>query len=85
MTTHNLNKLLRYGGRLSAELTTLLPRDSEEDKRLFGLLQKAYVQSRYDLDYTISEPDVKLLWDKIDHLQANIERVFENILSKWAK
>ena len=85
MTTHNLNKLLRYGSRLSAELSTLLPRDSEEDKRLFGLLQKAYVQSRYDLDYTISEPDVKLLWDKIDHLQANIERVFENILSKWAK
>lgn len=63
--THNIDRLLRYAGLVSYQLPDIFPQKTEEDKRLFNLLQKAYIDTRYKEDYKISNGDLLHLTEKI--------------------
>ena len=43
VNTHNLDKLIRYSSMIGFEAATIFPRKTESDRRLFQLLQRAYV------------------------------------------
>lgn len=64
-TTHSLERLLLYAGLVRGELSDLFPQRSEEEKRLFQLLQKAYIDSRYREDYKITARELHLLSQKV--------------------
>ena len=61
VNTHNLDKLIRYCSMIGFEASAIFPRKTEMDKKLFQLLQRAYVESRYGQDYNISYPDLIVL------------------------
>ncbi|HWB26308.1 MAG TPA: HEPN domain-containing protein [Chitinophagaceae bacterium] len=66
--THNLDRLIRYGSLVSYQLPDIFPRKTEQDKRLFTLLQKAYGDARYRDDYSIAQNDLLLLTEKVRYL-----------------
>lgn len=66
-TTHSLERLLRYAALVSFRVHPLFPQQTEKDKRLFRLLQKAYIDTRYN-DYTISGQDLVCLTGRVEHL-----------------
>ncbi|WP_301380068.1 HEPN domain-containing protein, partial [uncultured Alistipes sp.] len=51
------------------------PRDTEEEKRLFDLLQRAYIESRYNPDFEITKEDIDALIPKIEKLRDIVEKV----------
>jgi HEPN domain-containing protein len=53
LNTHNLDKLIRYCSMVSYKLPDIFSRTNEKNERLFQLLQKAYIGSRYDKSYFI--------------------------------
>ncbi|WP_428330313.1 hypothetical protein [Mucilaginibacter sp.] len=53
--------------------------ETAEDKLLFALLQDAYAQSRYSLDFDPEEQQVTLLFSKV----AEFNRVGENIYRQY--
>lgn len=53
LNTHNLDKLIRYCSLVSYKLPDIFSRNNEKNERLFQLLQKAYIGSRYDKNYVI--------------------------------
>lgn len=66
--THNLERLLRYGSMVSYQLPDVFPRKTENEKRLFGLLQKAYIDTRYTENYTINNTDLGLLTARVNRI-----------------
>ncbi|MEO7331949.1 MAG: HEPN domain-containing protein [Minicystis sp.] len=59
--THDLELLAAQAAPLHPALAGALPRVEPEDKRLFVVLRKAYIDARYTMNYRISIPDLEAL------------------------
>ena len=69
VVTHNLDKLYRYCCMACYKLPeVILGNNKENDKRLFNLLQKAYIDTRYRNDYYITTVDLLALTDILKRL-----------------
>jgi HEPN domain-containing protein len=68
VNTHNIDRLIRYAGLVSYQLPDIFPQKTEQQKRLFGLLQRAYVDARYKEDYKISTDDLLYLAEKVQQI-----------------
>ncbi len=73
--THNLDKLYRYSRHLREGLTDVFPRDNQDEKHVFKLLQKAYIESRYRNDFKIRQEEVSLLHDRVRKLSEVCEHI----------
>jgi len=51
VNTHNLDKLIRSCSMVSYKLPEVFNRNNEQNERLFQLLQKAYIDTRYKDSY----------------------------------
>jgi uncharacterized protein len=73
-TIHDLEKL----GALVAPLHPLLaepfPMATEEDKRLFDLLRRAYIEARYKKSYRITAEELGALGERVWDLAERVER-----------
>jgi uncharacterized protein len=73
-TIHDLEKL----GALVAPLHPLLaepfPMASEEDKHLFDLLRRAYIEARYKKSYRITAEELGALGERVRDLAGRVER-----------
>ncbi len=58
---HNLGRLLRLCSLVSPHLHNIFPQHTEIEKKRFQLLQKAYICSRYNPNFTISTKDFEIL------------------------
>jgi HEPN domain. len=63
--THNIDKLIRYCSMVSYKLPDIFSRNNDRNERLFQLLQKAYIDSRYKEHYLILNDDLLKLTEKI--------------------
>ncbi|NOQ25373.1 MAG: HEPN domain-containing protein, partial [Bacteroidales bacterium] len=73
--THDLEELGRYAKNLSPEFDKVFPKSTKEEKRLFELLQKAYVDARYKKDYTIEKNELEYLEQKVKLLKEMTKRI----------
>lgn len=73
--SHNLEELMGYCKKHTTEIFDAFPRDTEEEKRLFELLQESYVQARYNKDFVVTREDLEALIPKVEQLGAIVERV----------
>ena len=67
--THDLEKLYRQICKLDSRFKTIFPRTTEEEERLFQLLKKAYIDSRYKLDYKVTKEDLEYLSERVKTLR----------------
>ena len=70
---HDLEKLDRQASRLDDRFKTIFPRSTPEEERLFIVLKKAYIDSRYKLDYSINCEDLKYLSERVQKLRELTE------------
>jgi HEPN domain-containing protein len=77
---HSLEKLHRYALPFSSELARVFPQNSKQEEWLFGLLQKAYIDTRYTPDYTIREPELLGLTGKVQRLHDIATELCSNIM-----
>lgn len=61
VNTHSLDKLLRYCSMVNYRIQEIFPRHTEQQERLFQLLQKAYIDTRYKDDYHINTADLEAI------------------------
>ncbi len=66
--THNLDKLYRYSKYLMPGLKDIFPRGVEKESKLFQCLQKAYLGSRYNPDFSIKYEMVSVLFERVNKL-----------------
>ena len=75
--------LEEYGALAASQepvFNTVFPRDNKEDERRFELLQKAYINARYNKkNYNITKEDLEWLTERVKQLQA----LTEEVCRKW--
>jgi len=59
--THSIDRLLRLAELVSYQIRDRLPRNTEQQKSRFTLLQKAYIEARYKPDFKVTESDIEYL------------------------
>jgi HEPN domain-containing protein/predicted nucleotidyltransferase len=81
--THNLEKLQRYAKHFSKELANVFPRKSVEEKHLFDLLKKGYIEARYDKKYEITKLETEYLIDRVKKMQVITEKICKEKISSF--
>lgn len=66
---HSLDRLFRYCTLVSTHLQEVFSGTGETDKKLFQLLQKAYIDCRYGSGFNISAADIETMTVKVTRLQ----------------
>ncbi|NII25159.1 HEPN domain-containing protein [Pseudoflavitalea sp. X16] len=73
--THNLDRLLRYSLAFCGSELNVFPRNTDQERRLFKLLQKAYIHGRYKDDFVITEKEFLILYERVQVLVANAKQL----------
>ena len=81
---HSLIKLSARAKTHSLESSKAFPRNTEEEKRLFDLLQDAYVQARYSLHFRITQEDIEALIPKVELLRDITRQCCEERIKVYA-
>ncbi|HEV7329673.1 MAG TPA: HEPN domain-containing protein [Flavisolibacter sp.] len=68
INTHSMDKLIRYCSMFCFELQDVFPRRNEKEKRVFQLLQKAYIDTRYKEDYCLQPDDILTITKQVKRL-----------------
>lgn len=73
--THDLVILRKLANSVDSRLLHILPLDNSENKHLFKLLRKAYVDARYKPSYIISKDELSQLYKQVDELKKSGELI----------
>ena len=73
---HDLQFLIEKCKPYTLELAKVFPCDSDEEKRLFDLLRRAYLEARYNKkNFIVTKADIDALVPKIELLRDIVEKV----------
>ncbi len=72
---HELSFLIEKCKSHTLEIAKVFPCDTAEEKRLFKLLERAYVESRYNPDFEITKADIDALLPKVERLRDIVAKV----------
>ena len=81
---HSLIKLSDRAKTHSLESSKAYQKNTEEEKRLFDLLQDAYVQARYSLHFRITQEDIEALIPKVELLRDIARQCCEERIKVYA-
>ena len=81
--THNLDKLKRYAKRFSEPLDAVFPDNTPEERHLFDLLKRGYVDARYKANYQITVEELQVLIDRVGRLQEIAGLLCEEKISSF--
>lgn len=79
LNLHSIDKLMRYCSMVSSKLTAIFPRNNEKNERLFQLLQKAYIDTRYKEDYSIKTEDLLTITERVRALEGVVKEAYMSL------
>lgn len=59
--THNLDDFIEQSNQINDDIAKHFPNESNKEKYLYELLKKAYVDARYDMNYSITDSELQIL------------------------
>ena len=71
---HDLEFLIGKCKPYTLELAKVFPCDTDEEKRLFDLLRRAYLEARYNDKFVVTKADIDALVPKIELLRDIVEK-----------
>ncbi|MCC8483897.1 MAG: HEPN domain-containing protein, partial [Rickettsia endosymbiont of Labidopullus appendiculatus] len=72
---HDIRKLGSIAGNYNEKLWQIFPHFSVEQRQCFRLLQQAYIEARYNKDYTITKEQLLYLIDRVEQLKTVTEEI----------
>ncbi len=75
---HNLEKLEKIVVHFDYDPHEIFPRDTPEEKHLFELLKKSYVDSRYNPNFKITKNELEILFERVKKIEQMIEKLCED-------
>ncbi len=73
-STHSIKFLRSLAEQIDPELISVWPREAKQDRRLFELLKRAYVDARYSEHYAITLEELAWLGERAKILQVLVEK-----------
>lgn len=72
---HDIRKLGSLAGNYNTELWQVFPHSSVDERQAFKLLERAYIEARYNKEYRISREQLTFLIERVQKLQNLTERI----------
>ena len=82
---HDLEFLIEKCKPYTLELAKVFPRDTPEEERLFKLLQRAYVEARYNDDFAVTKDDTDALTVRVERLRDITEKVCKEKIAEYER
>jgi predicted nucleotidyltransferase/HEPN domain-containing protein len=73
-STHSIKFLRSLAEQIDPELISVWPRETKQDRRLFELLKRAYVDARYSEHYTITAEELDWLGARAERLRDLVDK-----------
>jgi HEPN domain-containing protein len=67
---HDMEKLLRQAAGLDTRYDAIFPNNTREEKHLFDLLRRAYIDARYSKNYRITEKELQVITQRVEQLKT---------------
>lgn len=83
--THDLEDLNKQVGYADARFKIVFPNQTEEDRRRFTILVKAYIDSRYKLGYSVAPEDLQWLAERVGKLKELTENICSEKIDQFLK
>ena len=71
---HDIRKLGSLAGNYNAELWQVFPHSSVDQRQAFKLLERAYIEARYNKEYKITKEQLLFLIERVNYLQNITKR-----------
>lgn len=81
---HDIKKLSNLTAQFGFDIYEFFPQDSEEEKHLFELLRRSYVDARYSPSFSISEKELEILAERVQLIGAKIEKLCRKRIAEMA-
>jgi len=81
---HNIKTLGRRAGSCEPQFLTVFPKATKDQKRMFKLLQKAYIDARYKPSYRITRTELEYLAKRVKLLQRLTKRICKDKIASFA-
>ena len=82
---HDILKLGKIARSYNKELFGVFPYETQEQRKCFELLMRAYIDARYNEDYKISKEQLIYLIERVEYLKILTEKIclewFEKIVT----
>jgi predicted nucleotidyltransferase/HEPN domain-containing protein len=82
---HDLEKLNKQVCMVDDRFKAVFPRSTPEEDRMFILLKKAYIDSRYKLDYTITREELEYLGSRVLRLRGLTELACKEKIERFSR
>jgi HEPN domain-containing protein len=80
---HDIKILGKRVSNLDPRFLPVFPRSTPEEKRLFELLQKGYIDARYNLKYKVTKKELEYLAGRVKQLQRLTKAVCEERIESY--
>ena len=81
---HDLDFLIKKCKPFTMELAKVFPRDTPEEERLFKLLQRAYIEARYNKkNFIVTKADIDALTPKVEQLRDITEKICTERIAEY--
>lgn len=80
--THEIRMLKKHARRCAPQMSAVFPEDTGEDKRFLHWLDRAYLASRYEEQYPVTNNDLALLFEKVKLLHQAAREAVESTLGQ---
>jgi predicted nucleotidyltransferase/HEPN domain-containing protein len=80
---HDIEKLANQAAPLHPSLEGALPRAEPEDRALFDLLKRAYIEARYSKSYRITADELRILRERVRDLAVRVRQACEEKLASF--
>ena len=81
---HDLEFLIEKCKPYTLDLAKVFPRDTDEEERLFKLLQRAYIEARYNKkNFAVTKADIDALIPRIELLRDIVEKICKERLNYY--
>ena len=80
---HNIKTLGKRVSNLDPRFFPVFPRTTPEQRRLFDLLQKGYIEARYDPKYKITRKELAYLAERVKQLQKLTKAICQERIASY--
>lgn len=80
---HDIRKLGSLAGNYNAELWQVFPHSSVDQRQAFKLLERAYIEARYNKEYKITKEQLLFLIERVQKLQNLTKRICEEYIGQF--
>jgi predicted nucleotidyltransferase/HEPN domain-containing protein len=83
--THDIGDMGQQAVKQHSDFLQVFPQSTDEEKRLFELLKKSYIEARYSKNFTVEKSELDYLSERVQLLKELTERICKEKIEELGK